>query len=123
RPLPAMSKATALPSLDMNAAAVKDGKQQSGVCVPDSSPRIHVGFEGAEKKLEINFQPTVDLRTMPIADLEALLVASRCQCISVVKNAHFDAYLLSESSLFVYPSKIMIKTCGTTSLLDALPVM
>ena len=34
-----------------------------------------------------------------------------------------DLYLVSESSLIIYPYKIIIKTCGTTLLLGAVPVL
>jgi len=43
--------------------------------------------------------------------------------MSVIKNKHFDSYLLSESSLFVYKERVIIKTCGTTKLLTCLPTL
>jgi len=50
-----------------------------------------------------------------------MLEIVQAQILSTVNNASSDAYLLSESSMFVYPYRIMLKTCGTTTLLNALP--
>ena len=44
-----------------------------------------------------------------------------CQVLSVIESEHVDAYLLSESSMFVFPHKLILKTCGTTTLLSGLP--
>lgn len=46
-----------------------------------------------------------------------------CKVLSVVTSEHVDAYLLSESSMFVFPHKLILKTCGTTTLLSGLPRM
>eukprot|EP00475_Leptophrys_vorax_P023820 TRINITY_DN3277_c0_g1_i1.p1 TRINITY_DN3277_c0_g1~~TRINITY_DN3277_c0_g1_i1.p1 ORF type:complete len:814 (+),score=207.67 TRINITY_DN3277_c0_g1_i1:306-2747(+) len=78
---------------------------------------LQSGFEGCEKKLEIDFKPSVDLRVIPKTTWDVILEEACCCIIGQLKNEHCDAYLLSESSLFVYPNKIMIKTCGTTGLL------
>lgn len=44
-----------------------------------------------------------------------------CKVLSTVESEHVDAYLLSESSMFVFPHKLILKTCGTTTLLRGLP--
>jgi S-adenosylmethionine decarboxylase len=46
-----------------------------------------------------------------------------CQVLSIIESRNVDAYLLSESSMFVFPHKLVLKTCGTTTLLCGLPRM
>lgn len=43
-----------------------------------------------------------------------------CKVLSIIESDQVDAYLLSESSMFVYPHKLVLKTCGTTTLLCGL---
>jgi len=81
------------------------------------------GFEGVEKKLEIDFKKTnsVDgIRSIPKDRWDELLNLINCKIVSHCKNEYFDSYVLSESSLFVYPFKVILKTCGTTTLLCCL---
>jgi len=85
------------------------------------------GFEGPEKRLEIDFKHNADsligLRAVTEERWQQMLNYAKCTIISYSQNEYFDAYVLSESSLFVYPFKVMIKTCGTTSLLHCIPKM
>ncbi|KAL1320154.1 hypothetical protein HN51_064874 [Arachis hypogaea] len=85
------------------------------------------GFEGFEKRLELHFFTTtttfhyLGLRTLDFDQcINQTLQAVQCTVVSAVGNSFFDAYVLSESSLFVYPTKIIIKTCGTTQLLKSI---
>lgn len=81
-------------------------------------------FEGPEKKLEVYFSsgPHTDgFRRFDQTVWSDLLVAASCSILNHTPNSHFDAYLLSESSLFVYPNRVILKTCGTTGLLLVLP--
>ncbi|KAG9149875.1 hypothetical protein Leryth_023447 [Lithospermum erythrorhizon] len=95
------------------------------MAVPDSA----IGFEGYEKRLEISFyEPSIfsdpegkGLRSLSKAQLDEFLGAAECTIVSSLSNGHFDSYVLSESSLFIYPYKLIIKTCGTTKLLLAIP--
>ncbi|KAJ0770353.1 putative adenosylmethionine decarboxylase [Helianthus annuus] len=82
------------------------------------------GFEGFEKRLELEFSchdPVlgIGLRELDFKSLEQVLHLVQCTVVSALGNQHFDSYVLSESSLFVYPTKIIIKTCGTTQLLKS----
>ncbi|KAI8368006.1 adenosylmethionine decarboxylase [Choanephora cucurbitarum] len=61
------------------------------------------------------------LRVIPKPVLDKMLALVKCTVLNVITNKDVDAYLLSESSMFVYPHKLIIKTCGTTTLLLALP--
>ncbi|KAF9916502.1 spermidine resistance protein [Lobosporangium transversale] len=106
-------------------------------------------FEGPEKLLEIWFSPAPfplqGIRTIPTALQPAdndetfggsdryglrivpkpiwdeMLAIVKCQVLNSIQNDCMDAFLLSESSFFVYPHKLILKTCGTTTLLMALP--
>ncbi|KAK0727646.1 S-adenosylmethionine decarboxylase [Lasiosphaeria miniovina] len=84
-------------------------------------------FEGPEKLLEVWFSPSAKslpagakengLKAVSPTVWEGMLDLVNCKVLSIVKSEHVDAYLLSESSMFVFPHKIILKTCGTTTLL------
>lgn len=61
------------------------------------------------------------LRTVNRDVWEGMLDIVKCQVLSVLDNEFADAYLLSESSMFIYPNRLVLKTCGTTTLLNAVP--
>ncbi|KAJ7955692.1 S-adenosylmethionine decarboxylase proenzyme [Quillaja saponaria] len=92
---------------------------------PTPPPPSPIGFEGFEKRLEISFcEPSVftdpqglGLRALTRSQLDSILEPACCTIVSQLSNTEFDSYVLSESSLFVYPLKIILKTCGTTKLL------
>ena len=82
-------------------------------------------FEGSEKRLEVDFFPTAGsgLRSLSRNQLDELLQNAGCCIVSDRHNEQFDAYVLSESSLFVFPTKLVLKTCGTTKILHAIPLL
>lgn len=79
-------------------------------------------FEGAEKLLEVWFasdspDENRSLRTVPRWQWEELLDIAHCRICSHQSNDYMDAYVLSESSMFVSDCRFILKTCGSTSLL------
>lgn len=77
-------------------------------------------FEGSEKKIEIMFKASApNLRSLDYAFWEDVVWAAGAKILSKISNEHMDAYLLSESSLFVYDKYIVMITCGRTRLVQA----
>ncbi|MEJ1286716.1 S-adenosylmethionine decarboxylase 2 [Cricetulus griseus] len=54
------------------------------------------------------------------SEWDVLLKDVQCSIISVTKTDKQEAYVLSESSMFVSKRRFILKTCGTTLLLKAL---
>jgi len=85
-------------------------------------------FEGAEKTLEMWFSSSVrrrdqDLRSIPRSEWDKLVHTVDAKIISEIENEDATAYMLSESSLFVFQNHVIIKTCGTTKCLQSLELM
>jgi S-adenosylmethionine decarboxylase len=77
-------------------------------------------FEGPEKKLKVTFAPDApSLRAHPRAAWDAVLAAAGASVVAAARDAHWDAYVLSESSLFVSDHSATLITCGQTRLVDA----
>ncbi len=77
-------------------------------------------FEGPEKKLEIlTAEPFPSLRTLGDDFWSKIVQRARARIISSVSTDACDAYLLSESSLFVCDRRVVMITCGRTTLIDA----
>lgn len=84
-------------------------------------------FEGPEKTLEVVFRSGFGaeegLRCFTKEQLDQLCYLAKCNILSKISNSHMDAYVLSESSLFVYKHRFVMKTCGTTTLLHCLKTL
>lgn len=79
-------------------------------------------FEGPEKKLEIILTaPNPAMRDNQDHKWDRVVRASGAEILSHIATENIDAYLLSESSLFVWEDRILMLTCGRTTLINAVP--
>ncbi|PAA47949.1 hypothetical protein BOX15_Mlig005749g1, partial [Macrostomum lignano] len=110
-------------------------------------PIVDKPFEGAEKLLEISFQrprrhiakfrngsyaanrmklvendsePEINLLRLRRDDVEKILDKVNCSILNECRSDQVTAYLLSESSLFIFEDRMIVKTCGQTNLLNAI---
>lgn len=111
-------------------------KATGEVCVEEVYPMPV--FEGSEKRIVVSFQeknrdnnnnkvggarrPCLR-RDVTQSTLDTMLRMAECEVVSHTSNTDVDAYVLSESSMFVYSDRIVLKTCGTTKLLSCIPFM
>ena len=77
-------------------------------------------FEGSEKKLEIIIDRSeIDIRDLGENFWASIVRSSSAEIISSISSDTCNAYLLSESSLFVWNDRFTMITCGQTKLIDA----
>ena len=77
-------------------------------------------FEGSEKKVEVvTAAEAGSLRELGREFWAKVVAKAQAEILTTISNDDCDAYLLSESSLFVWQDRFLMLTCGTTTLIDA----
>lgn len=76
-------------------------------------------FEGSEKKVEIIVKENIDLLKQPRDFWSQMVAYAGAKILSEISNEDCTAYLLSESSLFVWKDHLTMITCGNTTLVKA----
>lgn len=75
-------------------------------------------YEGTEKRLQITTKE-IDLLQFPELFWQEMLSQADTFILSKIRNKQVHAYLLSESSLFIWKNKLLLITCGNTHLIKA----
>ncbi len=77
-------------------------------------------FEGSEKKLEIYLKSSTRNLLEVSKEKWAEVASAACaKILSEIRNDHQIAFLLSESSMFITRDRIVMITCGETTLANA----
>ena len=74
-------------------------------------------YEGSEKRLEIT--TTINLLALENQFWHEMVKQAGAYIISSIENPQLKAFLLSESSLFVWKNRLLLITCGETHLIKA----
>ena len=81
---------------------------------------IKLIFEGSEKKVEVLVEKgSLSLRELGASFWEKIVFECEASILSTLSNEFCDAYLLSESSLFVWEDRFTMITCGNTVLVNS----
>lgn len=90
------------------------------------NPDQGFSFEGPEKRLEVIIRMLPETHAAGLHSLDddvwADVVGSvNAKIMSKESNEFIKSYVLTESSLFVMHNRIILITCGTTTLLNSIP--
>lgn len=77
-------------------------------------------FEGSEKKFEAIINSDKSLLEFDNQFWHELVSKAQATVLSSVENEYIKSFLLSESSLFVWKDRVLLITCGQTSLVNAI---
>ena len=81
-------------------------------------------FEGTEKKVEIVFSPAIkSVRLKGPKFWNKICQRAGTRILSRFSSSFCDSYILSESSLFVWDHRLLMLTCGSTSLTSAITAL
>jgi S-adenosylmethionine decarboxylase len=75
-------------------------------------------YEGTEKRLEITTKQD-NLLQFPEQFWQEMIAQADASILSKIENKYIHAYLLSESSLFIWKNRVLLITCGSTHLVKA----
>jgi len=78
-------------------------------------------FEGSEKKVELVIKSTSLSLIHDINDdfWHSLVQQAGAQILSCITSSECKAFILSESSLFIWHNRFILLTCGVTNLIDS----
>lgn len=108
-------------------AAVGSAAVTAGACallakLKTSADQESPGFEGPEKRLEINIRAESagerGLLSMSRSFWDECIAKLNGEIVDDMDNGYWHAYIITESSLFVSKTKVLLITCGTTTLLQ-----
>ncbi|KEG14435.1 putative S-adenosylmethionine decarboxylase proenzyme [Trypanosoma grayi] len=94
--------------------------------VESYTPKEDFSFEGPEKRLEVIMRLNDETHVSGLLALDdevwaGVVGALDAQIVSKESNAYIRSYVLTESSLFVKKDRIILITCGRTTLLNSIP--
>lgn len=76
------------------------------------------GFDPFERRLHLQFA-TIGIGSKTSSEWKQILRAAGVEILSTLSNGEASAYVLSESSLFVMPTEVVLITCGKSNIVQA----